>query len=252
MTVSETLFLKRCRDAGFRAEADPDSPGSYRFYSKETSLAGEFWHDTRGVWQVRFNRPRFPEAPQGAGTGTRLSSEAPDYWWQIAEEDTRLARDEAATSDPFAEDEAFNPEKDEEGKTEAERIARVRVGQAKYRKRLEAIWEGACAVTGVTIPELLRASHAKAWAECKTGRERLSGFNGLLLVANLDALFDKRLISFDEAGEILINPELDLEALEKAGVHPGMRLRKLLPGHVPFLAWHRAKFFEKEKVGDEL
>lgn len=137
MTVSETLFLKRCRDAGFRAEADLTSPGSYRFYSKETSLAGEFWHDTRGVWQVRFNRPRFAGALQSAGAGARLSSEAPDYWWRIAEEDAHLARDEAATSDPFAEDEAFNPEKDEEGKTEAERIARVRVGQAKYRKRLE-------------------------------------------------------------------------------------------------------------------
>ena len=56
-----------------------------------------------------------------------------------------------------------------------------------------------------------------------------------------------RLISFDETGEILINPGLDLEALEKAGVRPGMRLRKLLPGHVPFLAWHRTKFYEKMK-----
>ena len=121
------------------------------------------------------------------------------------------------------------------------------MGQAKYRKRLGAVWDGACAATGVPIPELLRASHAKAWAECETGRERLSGFNGLLLVANLDALFDKRLISFDETGEILINPGLDLEALEKAGVRPGMRLRKLLPGHVPFLAWHRTKFYEKMK-----
>ena len=247
MTVSETLFLKRCRDAGFRAEADPTSPGSYRFYSKETSLAGEFWQDTRDLWQVRFNRPRFAETLQGTGAGACLSSEASDYWWRIAEEDTRFAEEGEASRDPLAEDEAFAPEKDDEAKTEAERTERARVGQAKYRKRLEAVWDGACAVTGVAIPELLRASHAKAWAECETGRERLSGFNGLLLLANLDALFDKRLISFDEAGEILINPELDLKDLKKAGVHPGMRLRKLLPGHVPFLAWHRTKFYEKMK-----
>ena len=44
------------------------------------------------------------------------------------------------------------------------------------------------------------ASHAKPWAECANDAERLDVFNGFLLVANLNALFDRFLISFDDTG----------------------------------------------------
>ena len=45
--------------------------------------------------------------------------------------------------------------------TEVERLVRQRVGQERYRDALLAYWGGACAVTGVTVTEALRASHAK-------------------------------------------------------------------------------------------
>ncbi|MBN0787902.1 HNH endonuclease, partial [Pseudomonas aeruginosa] len=84
--------------------------------------------------------------------------------------------------------------------TEVERLVRQRVGQARYRDALLTYWGGACAVTGVAVTEALRASHAKPWAECADDAERLDAFNGFLLVANLDALFDRFLISFDDTG----------------------------------------------------
>src|ERR1700688_2426247 len=41
-----------------------------------------------------------------------------------------------------------------------------------------------------------------------TDDERLNPNNGLPLVANLDALFDSGLISFDRNGEMLVSPAL--------------------------------------------
>ena len=57
--------------------------------------------------------------------------------------------------------------------TEAERLVVQRVGQDVFRAGLLDYWEGKCAVTGLAIPELLRASHIKPWADCETDAERL-------------------------------------------------------------------------------
>ena len=62
--------------------------------------------------------------------------------------------------------------------TEVERMVRQRVGQKKFRDAMLDYWGDACAVTGVQITELLRASHALPWAECKSDAERLDVFNG--------------------------------------------------------------------------
>lgn len=244
MTVTETLFLKRCRDAGYLAGADPAAPGRFRFYSQKTAFRGEFRQEADGSWWVTFNPAAFRGWLEGQRGGQPLDPEDSGFWWDVAEGEAAFA---ALDPDKRAviEDDPYDPRHDNEAQTEADRTAKVRRGQETYRRRLEDLWGGACAVTGVAIPELLRASHAKPWAECETGAERLSRYNGFLLTANLDALFDKFLISFDEEGEILISPGLDRESIEAAGIRPGMRLRKLLPGHAPFLAWHRTRFWEK-------
>lgn len=43
--------------------------------------------------------------------------------------------------------------------TEAERLVVQRVGQDLFRNGLLDYWDGVCAVTGLAVPELLRASH---------------------------------------------------------------------------------------------
>lgn len=125
--------------------------------------------------------------------------------------------------------------------TEVERMVRQRVGQNKFRSAMLDYWGGACAVTGVSIPEALRASHAKPWAECATDAERLDVFNGFLLSANLDALFDRFLISFDEQGRLITAPALAETDLQPLGISPGMRLRWVDALHQPYLAIHRSR-----------
>ncbi|MCP1452632.1 HNH endonuclease [Pseudomonas kilonensis] len=124
--------------------------------------------------------------------------------------------------------------------TEIERAVRLRVGQQKFREALLEYWRGSCAVTGIALPEVLRASHAKPWAECSSDAERLDVFNGFLLVANLDALFDRFLISFDDQGGLLTSPRLSVTDLLKLGIHSGMRLRWLAAEHQKYLSLHRS------------
>lgn len=126
--------------------------------------------------------------------------------------------------------------------TEVERLVRQRVGQQKFREAMLEYWGGACAVTGVALPEVLRASHAKPWAECASDAERLDVFNGFLLNANLDALFDRFLISFDEQGRLLVSSRLLAADLQRLGIHPGMTLRWLAAEHQAYLRYHRLAY----------
>ncbi|MEO6098587.1 MAG: HNH endonuclease [Fibrobacteria bacterium] len=121
---------------------------------------------------------------------------------------------------------------------------RQRVGQDTYRELLFDYWGGACAVTGIAVPEALRASHAKPWAECTSDSERLDVYNGLLLVANLDALFDRGLITFTQSGELEVSPRLNQGVAAKMGCLAGARLRWLDASHAPYLAWHRNKVWK--------
>lgn len=124
-------------------------------------------------------------------------------------------------------------------KTEAERLVVQRIGQHIYRKGLMEYWQGRCAITGLALPALLRASHAKPWALCDTDAERLDVFNGLLLAAHLDAAFDAGLISVAEDGAILVSPSLDATACELLALSHSRRIDDLAPEHRPYLEWHR-------------
>lgn len=126
--------------------------------------------------------------------------------------------------------------------TEVERLVRQRVGQQALRNAMLDYWGGACAVTGLTVTEALRASHAKPWSECGSDTERLDVFNGFLLSANLDALFDRFLISFSDDGLLLSSPALTDTSRAILGLNGALRLRWLAEEHRPYLAFHRARF----------
>lgn len=126
--------------------------------------------------------------------------------------------------------------------TEVERLVRQRVGQQAFRQAMMEYWGGACAVTGVALPEVLRASHAKPWAECVSDAERLDVFNGFLLNANLDALFDRFLITFNEDGDLMVSPDISAPTQELLGLDKSMRLRWMALEHSPYLQFHRARF----------
>lgn len=127
--------------------------------------------------------------------------------------------------------------------TEVERLVRQRVGQDVFRDALLDYWGGACAVTGLALPDVLRASHAKPWADCTSDEERLDVFNGFLLVAHLDALFDRGVITFDPSGALEISSALTEAHRAALRLDPGLRLRWVASEHLPFLDWHRQRVF---------
>ncbi|RUR70933.1 HNH endonuclease [Variovorax guangxiensis] len=132
--------------------------------------------------------------------------------------------------------------------TEVERLVRQRVGQDRFRAAMLGYWGGACSITKVNIPAVLRASHAKPWADCASDGERLDVFNGFLLCAHLDALFDRFLISFDETGRMLVSPSIAARDGELLGLDRPMRLRWLAPEHTGYLQYHRMRFSEGSNV----
>ncbi|HTR56150.1 MAG TPA: HNH endonuclease [Kofleriaceae bacterium] len=127
--------------------------------------------------------------------------------------------------------------------TEIERLEIQRVGQDLFRQGLVDFWDGSCAVTGLTVPELLRASHIKPWADCATDAERLDVHNGLLLSPNLDLTFDRGFITFADGGDIVISPALGADAQAALGIHAGLRAHGIADGHRAYLPWHREHIY---------
>lgn len=125
-------------------------------------------------------------------------------------------------------------------RTETERLVKERVGQDIYRDALMNYWSGACAVTGCSLKDALRASHAKPWKDCTSDAERLNIYNGFLLTANLDALFDKGYISFTNDGLIMISNVLLFEEVNMRGlgINSFMKLRWVEEKHLEFLDYH--------------
>lgn len=127
--------------------------------------------------------------------------------------------------------------------TQKEQLIQARIGQGEFRNALLEFWRSRCCVTGCKILPVLRASHIKPW-RVSSNSERLNPFNGLLLVANVDALFDRFLISFSDRGEMLIGPGIDRDDLIALGCDPD-RSVAVSAKHFPFLEWHRGEFRER-------
>ena len=77
---------------------------------------------------------------------------------------------------------------DKEGE-DVEVKARARLGQGYFRKMVLHNFDYKCCVTGLNVPQVLRASHIVGWAEDKANR--MNPENGLCLSATYDAAFDK-------------------------------------------------------------
>ena len=127
--------------------------------------------------------------------------------------------------------------------TEAERLVVQRVGQDIFRRGLLEYWDGRCAITGLDVPDLLRASHIKPWAECNTDAERLDVFNGLLLAPHLDAAFDSGLITIAEDGAVVISDGLQSGARSALGLDGTLKVHGLHRAHERYLPWHRSRIF---------
>lgn len=123
--------------------------------------------------------------------------------------------------------------------TEKDSLVRARRGQGKYRAELLRI-EHECRISHVSNPEYLIASHIKPWRHSNND-ERLDGENGLLLNPNIDLLFDRGLISFEDNGDVIFSPVADRIDLPKLGIDPNRSLKvgNFTSGQKSYLAFHR-------------
>lgn len=182
--------------------------------------------------------------------GQRIGSSPVTAWMHGNPHLSRQAREPASGSTPSpAAHERHNTQieqdidellaRDAKG-TDVLRLVQARIGQGSFRRDVLKQWGDACAATGITELALLRASHIKPWCKA-TDEERLSPHNGLPLIANLDALFDRGLISFDAAGRLRCSDRLQPQTRQSLHL-PDSLIQRPSEHTVIFLRAHWAMF----------
>jgi hypothetical protein len=126
--------------------------------------------------------------------------------------------------------------------TATERSAQIsiRIGQGKFREELISHW-GGCAVSGYPNCRFLVASHIKPWSK-SSNSERLDPFNGILLLPNLDKVFDLGYVTFEDSGVIRISEAIEQPSL--LGLRHDLKV-KLEEAHQEYMAYHRSQKFEQ-------
>ena len=252
--IARTRLEKAALDNGF--DLDLDVTGSWlRYGSSQAPLKIRLSALGEGFFLVAFSMGNVAASLTGVGTklahpmptgavGARSVAEIPALHRLLrrAFQLSRTLPDELLHA--FQQKTAGLPDT-----TEAERLVVQRVGQDIYRKGLLDYWEGRCAVTGLAVPALLRASHIKPWADCATDAERMDVFNGFLLAPHLDAAFDRGFITVADDGVVVVSERLDADARALLGLVDGLKVAGLTDGHRGYLPWHREKVFDGEGDG---
>jgi len=125
---------------------------------------------------------------------------------------------------------------------ETERTGLVvsRVGQGYYRQQIIEKWNGTCPITKSNLKSILISSHIVPWSKSNDD-ERLDVENGILLSPNIDSLFDKHLISFEDDGSILISDKLDSLNRQSLNIDDSIKI-PVSEGMKKYLKRHRVEF----------
>jgi hypothetical protein len=249
-TIERTVLEKCAKDAGW--EIDPNAPADYiNLFSSFFRETGSINKNTDKSFVVRFTRVL---SPSHFDADIHFNSNG-DSEFSLQETASlsgllkRVAELFASLPDnPLEQYQKKLAEfsDTEIQKTEAERLVKERVGQDIYRDALMNYWGGASSVTGCTLKDALRASHAKPLKDCTSDAERLNVYNGFLLTANLDALFDKGYISFTNDGLITVSSifEFERDDIKGLGINSNMKLRWVEEKHIEFLDYHHKKVWK--------
>lgn len=126
---------------------------------------------------------------------------------------------------------------------EAYYLRKHRLNQGVFRKKIIEYW-GMCCVTGISDTKFLIASHIKPWHKC-TPEEKLSKYNGLLLIASYDFLFDNLFLTFSNSGKGILSESG--KAISKFfGITGNIQIeKKLNADQKRFLRFHRKEFNRK-------
>jgi putative restriction endonuclease len=96
-----------------------------------------------------------------------------------------------------------------------ERLVKQRVGQYFFRAAVLSSYENRCCITGISINQLLIASHIKPWKCSNIKTERTNPRNGLCLNALHDKAFDQGLITINKEYQIVLSPKIKEKRLDE-------------------------------------
>ena len=130
------------------------------------------------------------------------------------------------------------------------RSVNVRVGQGFFRSIVLNNFDYKCAISGIDIPQMLRASHIKPWS--KDEKARVNPENGLCLSALYDLAFDQGYIGVNTDYKIILADKLkkrrnEAYFQEHFGKIEGQEIRppgKFFPRR-EFLEYHLNEIFNK-------
>jgi len=120
----------------------------------------------------------------------------------------------------------------------------ARLGQGRFRGHVLRHWGTRCAVTSSKTEAAIRASHIKPWRDCNNA-QRLDPQNGLPLIASLDALFDRGLISFESSGRMIVSSLLSPEEQNIFGLKNASLRKSPSTKMASYLAHHRKHTFQR-------
>jgi len=128
-----------------------------------------------------------------------------------------------------------------------EAVVKTRVNQSFFRKTILASYNYNCCITGISIPELLIASHIVPWAVDK--EKRMNPTNGLCLNALHDKAFDIGLITVTpeykiKCSEIILdNRNIETSTFFSPFENQTIRLPQKFYPQKEFLEWHNQNIF---------
>ncbi|HHD56982.1 MAG TPA: HNH endonuclease [Desulfobulbaceae bacterium] len=128
--------------------------------------------------------------------------------------------------------------------------SKVRVGQDFFRRAVLSAYENKCCITGLSVRQLLVASHIVPWGIDK--KNRLNPRNGLSLSMLHDKAFDSGLITIDRDMKVCVSSKISISESDKFFISalrnyhglPIVQPEKFNP-HEDFLIYHRENIFEK-------
>jgi putative restriction endonuclease len=121
-------------------------------------------------------------------------------------------------------------------------VAVQRRGQAYFREMVLASYDGKCAISGISEPQLLSASHIAPWAT-ETIR-RLDPRNGICLNALYDRAFDRGLIAISDEFRVLYSNAMTRETagqLQSMASKNTIKASRFQPD-IALLRAHRVRF----------
>jgi len=135
--------------------------------------------------------------------------------------------------------------------TETKATVNQRRGQQYFRQTLLNAYGVRCCVSGISVPQLLIASHIRPWR--KFPQHRLDPTNGLCLSRLHDGAFDSGLMTLDEKLRVILSPKLKEHFPHKAleqnfAAFEGKPIElpvQLAEPSIEGLSYHREVIFQK-------